>query len=333
MAADNQTESSDMKFPFVAVVLVLAAVAPALADTYPSRPITIVTPTTAGSPPDTIGRIISEPMRAKLGQPVVVENTTGAGGSLGVQRVARAAPDGYTVSIGHLNSHVFTGAVYNLTFDLLTDLAPVTMLTSAPMIFVVRNGLQANNMKELVAWLKEHPKGLTFGSVGVGGPAKVWAANFQSKLGIGFQFVPYRGASLIVQDLIAGQIDIACVEASNVVAHLAGGKLKPYAVLSKERWQIAPDIPTIDEAGIPGYYMEFWHGLWVPKGTPRDVIMKLEAAAVDALADPATQARLKQVGQGIVPREQQTAAALGAHHKAEIEKWWPIIKATGIKAE
>lgn len=315
------------------VAAVLLGTLMAQADTYPSRPITIVAPTTAGGPPDTIGRILGERMKVTLGQPVVVENVTGAGGSLGVQRVARSAPDGYTVSIGHLNSHVFTGAVYNLSFDLLTDLAPVTMLTSAPMIFVVRDGLPPNNMKELVAWMKQNPKGATFGSVGIGGPAKVWATNFQSKIGIEFQFVPYRGAAAIVQDLIAGQIDIACVEASNVVAHLKGGKIKPYAVLSKERWAAAPDIPTIDEAGVPGFYMTFWHGLWVPKGTPRDAIMKLDAAAVDALADPATRARLNQVGQGIVPREQQSPEALGAHHKAEIEKWWPIIKAAGIKAE
>jgi tripartite-type tricarboxylate transporter receptor subunit TctC len=317
----------------VALALLAAAIVPAQADTYPSRPITLVAPTTAGGPPDTIGRILGERMKGTLGQPVVVENVTGAGGSLGVQRVARSAPDGYTVSIGHLNSHVFTGAVYNLSFDLLTDLAPVTMLTSAPMIFVVRSGLPPNNLKELVAWMKEHPKGATFGSVGVGGPAKVWATDFQNRIGIEFQFVPYRGAAAIVQDLIAGQIDIACVEASNVVAHLQGGKIKSYAVLSKDRWPVAPDIPTIDEAGSPGSYMTFWHGLWVPKGTPWDAIMKLDAAAVDALADPATRARLNQIGQGIVPREQQTPEALGAHHKAEIEKWWPIIKAAGIKAE
>ena len=317
----------------LASVFLAGTVFIAQAETYPSKPITIVAPTTAGGPPDTIARILSEPMRASLGQPVIVENFTGAGGSLGVQRVARAAPDGYTVSIGHLNSHVFTGAVYNLSFDLLKDLAPVTMLTSAPMIFVVRDGFPPNNLKELIAWMKEHPKGASFGSVGIGGPAKVWATDFQNKIGIEFQFVPYRGAAAIVQDLIGGQIDIACVEASNVVAQLKGGKVKPFAVLSKDRWSVAPDIPTIDEAGAQGFYMTFWHGLWVPRGTPQDAIAKLDTAAVAALADPATRARLAQTGQEIVPREQQTPEALGAHHKAEIEKWWPIIRAAGIKAE
>jgi tripartite-type tricarboxylate transporter receptor subunit TctC len=322
-----------MRRAFFTALAIWATTVGAQADTFPSRPITIVAPTTAGGPPDTIARILSERMRGTLGQPVIVENVTGAGGSLGVQRVVRSAPDGYTVSIGHLNSHVFTGAVYNLSFDLLKDLAPVTMLTSAPMVFVVRDGLPPNNMKELIAWMKGHPKGATFGSVGIGGPAKVWATNFQSKIGIEFQFVPYRGAAAIVQDLIAGQIDVACVEGSNVLAHLKGGKIKPYAVLSKERWSAAPDVPTIDEAGAAGFTMTFWHGLWVPKGTPQDAIAKLDAAVVDALADPATRTRLTQIGQDIVPREQQTPEALAAHQKAEIEKWWPIIRAAGIKAE
>src|SRR5665213_3144514 len=182
----------------VASILLLATVSAAPVETWPTRPITIIAPTTAGGPPDTIARILSEPMRAVLGQPVIVENVTGAGGSLGVQRVARAAPDGYTVSIGHLNSHVFTGAVYNLNFDLLKDLAPVTLLTEAPMVFVARSGLPANSLKEMVAWMKDHPKGISLGSVGIGGPAKVWAINFQNKSGIEFQFVPYRGAASIV---------------------------------------------------------------------------------------------------------------------------------------
>ena len=322
-----------MRIFFAALIFIGAAIADARAQSYPSRPITLVAPTSPGGPPDTIGRILGERMKVTLGQPVIVENVTGAGGSLGVQRVARAVPDGYTVSIGHLNSHVFTGASYNLSFDLLKDLAPVTLLTSAPMVFVARKDFAPNSVKELIAWMKENPKGAAFGSVGIGGPAKVWASDFQKKLGIEFQFVPYRGAAAIVQDLIAGQIDLGCVEASNVVAHLSGGKIKSYAVLSASRWAAAPDIPTIDEAGLPGFQMTFWHGLWVPAGTPSDAIAKLDAAAVDALADPTVRARLAQAGQDVLPREQQTPQALGAHHKAEIDKWWPIIKAAGIKAE
>ena len=320
-------------FSVVVLMAFEATMAGAQAQDYPSRPITLIAPTSAGGPPDTIGRILSERMKATLGQPVIVENVTGAGGSLGVQRVARAAPDGYTVSIGHLNSHVFTGAVYNLSFDLLKDLAPVTLLTSAPMIFVARSDFPANSVKELIAYMKEHPNGATFGSVGIGGPAKVWATDFQKKLGIEFQFVPYRGASATVQDLIAGQVDLTCVEASNVVAHLSGGKIKPFAVLSGTRWPAAPDIPTIDEAGLPGFRMTFWHGLWVPAGTPQSAIAKLDAAAVDALADPTVRSRLALIGQDVMPRDQQTPEALAAFHKTEIEKWWPIIKAAGVKAE
>jgi tripartite-type tricarboxylate transporter receptor subunit TctC len=321
------------KISVLVLILTAAAAAEAPAQTYPTRPITLIAPTSPGGPPDTIGRIVGDRMKVTLGQPVIVENVTGAGGSLGVQRVARSAPDGYTVSIGHLNSHVFTGAVYNLSFDLLKDLAPVTLLTSAPMVFVARSGFPPNSVKELIAWMKERPLGATFGSVGIGGPAKVWATDFQKKLGIEFQFVPYRGAAATVQDMIAGPVDLACVEASNVVAHLKGGKIKPYAVLSGERWSVAPDIPTIDEAGLPGFRMTFWHGLWVPAGTPQDAIAKLDASVVDALADPLVRERLERTGQGIVPREQQTPEALAAHHKAEIEKWWPIIKAAGIKAD
>ena len=208
-------------------------------------------------------------MKVTLGQPVIVENVTGAGGSIGVTRVARSAPDGYTVSIGHLNTHVFTGAVYNLSFDLLKDLAPVTMLTSAPMLFVARKDFPPNNLKELLAWMKERPKGATFGTVGLGSPGKVWATDFGNKIGIEYQFVPYRGAAATIQDLLAGQIDLACVEASNIMAHLHGGKMKAYAVLEKSRWSVAPEVPTIDEAGAPGFYMTFWHGLWVPSGTPQ----------------------------------------------------------------
>jgi tripartite-type tricarboxylate transporter receptor subunit TctC len=316
-----------------AAIALLCGCLPAAADGYPSRPITIVAPTTAGGPPDTIARIIGERMRVTLGQPVLVENVTGAGGSIGVGRVAHAAPDGYTVSIGHLNSHVFTGAVYKLNFDLLTDLAPVSLLTSAPMVFVARSGFAPNDVKELIAWHKANPGGAAFGSVGLGGPARVWATAFQSTAGIRFNFVPYRGAAAIVQDLIGGQIDLACVEASNVVPHLRGGKIKAYAVLTEKRWAVAPDIPTIAEAGVPGSTMTFWHGLWVPKGTPKEAIDRLDAAVIDALADTGVRDRLGKVGQDIVPREQQTPQALAAHHKAEIEKWWPIIGAAGIKAE
>jgi tripartite-type tricarboxylate transporter receptor subunit TctC len=316
---------------FFAVALIFVGVADARAQTYPSRPITIIAPTTAGGPPDTIARLLSDRMRNALGQPVVVENVTGAGSTIGVARVARAAPDGHTVSIGHLNSHVFSSLTYSVQYDVLADLAPVAMLTSAPMVFVARIGFPPNDLKELMAWFRANPNAATFGAVGIGGPATVWGADLKSRNGISFQFVPYRGAAAIMQDLVSGQIDLACTEASNVLPHLRSGKLKAYAVLAKDRWAPAPEIPPIDEA--LGFTMTFWHGLWVPKDTPKDAVAKLNAAAMDALTDPTVRARLGQMGQDIVPPERQTPEALGAHHKAEIEKWGPVIKAAGIKAE
>jgi tripartite-type tricarboxylate transporter receptor subunit TctC len=236
------------------------------------------------------------------------------------------------VSIGHLNSHVFSGATYALPFDLLKDLEPVALLTTSPQVFIGRSSLPANNFKELTAWIKANPNA-SFGSVGMGGPGRVWGTYLQNSIGARLQFVPYRGAAAFVQDLIAGQIDLASAEGSNIVPHLSGGKLKAYAVLTGRRWAAAADIPTIDEAGGPPLHMLFWHGLWVPKGTPKDVVEKLNAAVMDALADPAVRARLAGLGHEIVPREQQSPDALGAFHKAEIEKWWPIIKAANIKAE
>jgi tripartite-type tricarboxylate transporter receptor subunit TctC len=309
----------------------IAAVNAAQAETYPSRPITIIAPTTAGGPPDTIARLLSDRMRQVLGQPVVVENVTGAGSTIGVARVARSAPDGYTVGIGHLNSHVFSSLTYNVPYDVLKDLAPVVMLTSAPMLFGARAGLPPNTVGELIAWMKAYPNTVTMGAVGVGGPATVWSADFKARNGVQFQLVPYRGAAAVMQDVVAGQIDLACTEASNVLPHARAGKVKVYAVLTKDRWPVAPEIPPIDDAA--GLAMTFWHGLWVPKDTPKDIIAKLNAAAADALTDQAVRARLAQMGQEIVPRERQTPEALGAHHKAEIEKWLPIIKAAGVKPE
>jgi tripartite-type tricarboxylate transporter receptor subunit TctC len=316
----------------VAFAIIATSTACLAAENYPSRPITIIAPTTAGGPPDTIARLIGERMRVTLGQPIIVENITGAGGTIGISRVVRAEPDGYTVSIGHLNSHVFSGAAYALPFDLLRDLEPVAMLTTAPQVFIGRGSLPANDFKELLAWLRTNPNA-SFGSVGIGGPGRVWGIHLQNSVGVRLQFVPYRGAAAFVQDLIAGQVDLASAEGSNIVPHLGGGKIKAYAVLTGTRWAAAPEIPTIDEAGGPRLHMLFWHGLWLPKGTPRDVVNKLNGAVVDALADAAVRARLVGLGHEIVPRDQQTPEALGAFHKAEIEKWWPIIKAANIKAE
>ncbi len=317
---------------FLAAALVLIA-SQAIAEPFPTRPITIIVPTTAGGPPDTLARLIAEPMRAALGQPIVVENVTGAGSTLGLARVARAAPDGYTLSIGHLNSHVFSSLTYSTTYDVLNDFEPIALLTIAPMAIYGRIGLPGADLKELAVWLKANPDKLSFGSVGVGGPARVWAADFQNKIGTRFAFVPYRGAVAAAQDLIAGQIDLSGGEGTNALVHSRAGKLKIYAVLTEKRWSAAPEVPTIAETGVPGLEMPFWHGLWAPKGTPPDVIDKLNTAVVHAMNDPSVRARLSQTGQDPFPPAQQTPQFLRAHHKAEVEKWGVVIKATGVKAE
>ncbi|MBM3530102.1 MAG: tripartite tricarboxylate transporter substrate binding protein BugD [Alphaproteobacteria bacterium] len=318
----------------VSAFLILAVTASDVrAQDYPTKPITIVVPTSPGGPPDTLARLLSERMRAVLGQPIVIENVTGAGGTAGVTRAARAAPDGYTLSIGHFNSHVISSISYNVPYDPLKDLEPVAMLVSAPMLFIARQDIPAANLRELVAWLKANPNKATFGSVGVGGPARLWGSQFQQANGAPFQFVPYRGAVLIVQDMLAGHIDLGCMEASNIVPHLRGGKIRVHAVLTKDRWKVAPEIPTIAETGVAGLEMTFWHGMWVPKGTPRDAVTKLNRAVVAALNDPAVRRRLGELGQDVVPASQLTPEALGAHHKAEIDKWSPLVKAAGIKAQ
>jgi tripartite-type tricarboxylate transporter receptor subunit TctC len=316
----------------LAVVLSLAAALErAAAQSYPTRPITIVVPTTAGGPPDTLARLLGERMRVTLGQPIVVENTTGAGGTLGMSKAARAAPDGYTLSIGHLNSHVFSAISYGLSSEALS-FEPIALLTIAPMVFGARIGFPPNDMASLIAWLKANPDKATMGAVGVGGPATVWGAQFRKNTGATFQLVPYRGAFAIVQDVVAGQIDLTCVEASNIVPHLNGGKIKLYAVLAKTRWAAAPNVPTIEETGAPLFPMPFWHALWAPKGTPKDIVARLNDAAVKALVEPAVKARLAQIGQDTFPPDQLTPQALGAYHRAEVEKWTPVIRDAGIKA-
>ncbi len=316
-----------------AFAVALGGSSTAMAQPHPSRPITIIVPFAAGGPTDVIARTMAQHMRTSLGQNVIVENVAGANGNIGVGRVARAAPDGYTISIGHWSTHVVNGAVYPLPYDLLKDFEPISLIATNSYLIVAKNAVPANDLKSFIAWLKANPDKASEGTAGPGSPQHVSGVFFQNATGTRFQFVPYRGAAPAMQDLLAGQIDMIIDDPTNSLPQVRAGKIKAFAVTARSRLAAAPDIPTVDEAGLPGFYFSRWHALWAPRGTPKDVIAKLNTAVVGALADPAVRSRLADLGQEIFPREQQTPQALGAYHKAEIEKWWPMIKAAGIKVD
>jgi tripartite-type tricarboxylate transporter receptor subunit TctC len=318
---------------FVPLLCLLASIPSASAQTYPSRPITVVVPFAAGGPVDVVARVLADPMRKSLGQAVVVDNTTGAGGSIGVGRVARAAPDGYTVSIGHWSTHVVNGAVYSLPYDLLKDLEPVAMIGANPMLIVSKAALPAANLKELIAWIKASREGVNVGTAGPGSGTHISGVYFQNAIGARAQFIPYKGSGPAMQDLIGGQIDMMVDQMSNSLPQVRAGKIKAYAITAKARSAAAPDIPTVDEAGLPGFHISIWYGTWAPRGTPKEAVARLHGAIAASLADASVRQRLADLGLEIVPPGQQTPQALGAHQKAEIEKWWPIIKAAGIRID
>jgi tripartite-type tricarboxylate transporter receptor subunit TctC len=317
----------------LAQVAALAIVGTAAAQEFPSRPISIIVPFSAGGPTDTLARILAERLRAPLNQTVLVENTTGASGSIAVARVARAPADGYMISIGHVGTHVINGAIYNLNYDLLRDLDPVALVANNPQLIIGKRALPANTLAELIAWLKANGDKATCASSGSGSPSHIAALHFQTATGTRCQLIPYRGAAPAIQDMLAGQVDLMFDQASNALPQVRGGGVKAFAVTADKRLGSAPEIPSVDEAGVRGFYIAVWHGLWVPKGTPKDIVAKLNAAVVEALADPGVRKRLEDLGQEIPTREQQSPEGLGAHHKAEIEKWWPVIKAANLKAE
>ncbi|MCC6776755.1 MAG: tripartite tricarboxylate transporter substrate binding protein BugD [Hyphomicrobiales bacterium] len=306
----------------------------ALAQPAPSKPVTIVVPFAAGGPADALSRMLAERMQRTLGQSFVIENVTGAAGSLGVARVARAAPDGSTIGIGHLGTHVFNGALYHLQYDLVNDLEPIALLPANLSVIVGKKDIPATDLRGLIAWLKANPDQATAGTAGIGSVAHLATLYFQNMTGATLRVVPYRGGGAAVNDLVAGHVSFFFdqLTASSIELYRAG-KSRPFAVAAPARLPQIPDVPTVDEAGVPGLYVSTWYGFWAPKGTPQEIISRLNAAVVEALADPAIRKRLDDQAAQVPAPEQQTPAALGAHQRAEIAKWWPIIKASNIKVD
>src|SRR5438067_5174316 len=317
----------------LAVVATLALAAQATADNFPSHPITIIVPFSAGGPSDGMARILAERMKATLGETVLVENVTGAGGSIGVGRAVRSLPDGYSISFGHLGTHVANGAIYKLGFDLVTDLEPVVLLASNPMIIVSKNAVPAKSLQELLAWLKARPTPATAGTAGAGSGSHIAGLYFENVSGIKLQYVPYRGTAPAMNDLVAGQIDLIVDQTSNSIGQVRAGNIRAYAITDSRRVESASDIPTTDEAGLPGFHMTLWSGMWVPKGTPKEIVAKLNAAAVDAMNDPTVRKQFENPGLRMPAADQLSPEALGAWQKAEVKKWWPMIKAGNISVE
>ena len=316
----------------VSTMLAVASFA-AGAQSFPTKPVTLIVPFAAGGPTDTIARILADRAGRSLGQTVVVENVAGAGGTIAVQKVVRSPADGYTVFIGHNGPMVIAPAIQSVSFDVLKDLDPVAMVATNPQIIVSNPSAPAKNLQELVAWCKQQGDRIAVGTGGPGTPAHISAVYFANTTGAPVTPVHYKGSGPAMLDLIAGHIQLGFEQAANALPHIRANKIRAYAVTAKTRLASAPDIPTVDEAGLPNFYMSIWHAFWVPKGTPREVVARLNGALREALADPAVKKRLEDLGQEIPVADQQGPEALRAFHKAEVEKWWPVIKGAGIRAD
>jgi tripartite-type tricarboxylate transporter receptor subunit TctC len=329
----NSISARHLLLAIATLGLGLAAAVPAASETYPSRPITMIVPLAPGGSTDVIARILADGMQTALGQPIIVENTSGAGGSLGIGRLSRAVPDGYTIGIGQWGTNVANGVTYQLGYDLVTDLEPIGLISTQPFLLDASSSVPATDLKGLVAWLKANAHKVSEGNSGVGTPSYFAGMLFQNAIGERFQMIPYRSAAQSMQGLMAGDIDILFDTPAISMSQIRAGTIRSFAVTAPNRLSIAPDIPTTDEAGLPGFYFSFWHGFWAPKGTPTEIVTKLNEAVMKSLADPVIRKKLTDLAQEIFPPDQQTPEALAAHQKAEIEKWWPIIKAINGTAE
>jgi tripartite-type tricarboxylate transporter receptor subunit TctC len=318
-------------FAGAVIAAALASVGSADAQVYPSRPITIIVPSAAGGPNEGIVRPLAERMQVLLGQSVMIDYVDGSAGRIGVEKAARAAPDGYTLCIGNWGNFVANGALYALSYDLIDDFEPIALMSESPLLIVAQKAMPATDLQDLVTRLRASPDKLSSAVPGSG--SHVASAFFQKETGTRLRLVPYRGTGPALQDLAAGRIDMAMLNAGPALPQVRAGAIKAYAVLARHRLAAAPGIPTVDEAGLPGLYTSVWFALWAPAKTPKDIIARLNAAVVEALADADVRARLGELAQEVFPREQQTPAALGEFQKSEIAKWWPIIKAAGIKGE
>ncbi|MFL6799502.1 MAG: tripartite tricarboxylate transporter substrate-binding protein [Xanthobacteraceae bacterium] len=317
----------------LALVGALLMVGPAQAQNSPPRVITIVVPLPPGGATDALARTLAEHMRTRLGHAIIVENVPGAGGTLGVARVVRAAPDGSVLTVGNWATHMASAATYQVPYELPSDLTPIAKLADTPLWMVANNALPARDLTELIGWLRANPDKASAGIVGMGSGGHICGLSFQQATGVRYQFVPYRGGAPAMQDLVAGQIDFMCDMAANSLPQVRAGTIKPLAVMSQRRWFAAPDVPTTEEMGVPGLALSIWHGLWGPRGTPADVVSRINGAVVAALADPVVGKRFAELGQEVAPAAQQTPAGFAAFYKGEIEKWWPVIRGANVKAE
>lgn len=318
-------------FALITVAGLTTLASTAHAQDYPAKPITMIVPYAAGGPTDTVGRVVTERMRAELGQTIVAENVGGAGGSIGLGRLVRSPPDGYTIEAGNWSAHVVNGAIYSLPYDLKTDFEPIALLALAPQIVVARRTMPANDLKGLIAWMKANGDKTSFGTAGAGSPPHVGGVLLQSMTGVRGPFISYRGNSLAVQDLVAGQIDVVVSDPTTATPQVRSGNIKAYAVAAPTRLPALPDVPTAAEAGLPGFLVSTWNALFAPKGTPKEIIAKLNEAIRAAIDDPAVQKRYAELGLEPPAQDQRTPEALRAHQKAEVEKWWPVIKAANVK--